>query len=163
MKNLTEVRVNECQTTKGMDFLKSTTIMNKYDSNLKVAFQNGQISSGKHYLSDSSNYEVCGFLNSERENLRNIVIDLKSTYNYLLNKTDELWDESEFEFDFNELLLVDNIEEIKLDGITSKVMLLRDEIHESGEVDLIVKMCDILKEIKLSIRTINKMIEILSE
>lgn len=46
MKNLTEVRVNECQTTKGMDFLKSTTIMN--NSHLKTQI-NTHVTYGKLY------------------------------------------------------------------------------------------------------------------
>ena len=134
-----------------------------YNNQSEVIFQKEQITSDKKYMSESTNYEICGFLNSERENLKTLVIDLEITYNYLLNKTDELQDESEFEFDFKELMEVNNIEEIELDGITSKVMLLRNEVCDSGEVDLIVTMCDSLKEIRLSVKTIKKLIEILSE
>jgi hypothetical protein len=106
---------------------------------------------------------VLSYLNTERENLREKVMDLKITYNYLLNKTDELWDESEFEFDFKKLIEVNNIEEIELDGITSKVMLLRDEIYESSEVDIIVRLCYQLSEIRLSIKSLKKLVEIFSE
>lgn len=134
-----------------------------YNNQSEVIFQKEQITSDKKYMSESTNYEICGFLNSERENLRDLVIDLEITYKYLLNKTDELWDESEFEFDFNELLKVENIEEIELQGITSKVMLLRDEINESSEVDLIVRMVDYLNEIRLSIKSLKKLVEVLSE
>jgi hypothetical protein len=134
-----------------------------YNNQSEVIFQTEQITSNKKYMSKCTNPNVLSYLNTERENLREKVMDLKITYNYLLNKTDELWDESEFEFDFKKLIEVNNIEEIELDGITSKVMLLRDEIYESSEVDIIVRLCYQLSEIRLSIKSLKKLVEIFSE